>query len=114
MRISFWLFLFFGSFSTLLLGQIDISERLKLLREKSRSHQSYIDSILGGSSINKTATKVETEKPTSNVGGNSYEVDSLDQSAADLPKVTLPDPAFSEVDQSFDETKNEASFYPQA
>ena len=67
--------------------------RLKLLREKSKSHQSYIDSILG-SSLSKAATKVETEKPLSSLSGNSYEIDSPVQNAAELPKVTLPDPVF--------------------
>ena len=89
MRNSFWLFLFLGSLSTVLLGQIDISERLKLLREKSKRHQSYIDSLIGGRSINKTATKVESKKPSSNLSGNSYGIDSPVQNAAELPKVTF-------------------------
>ena len=114
MRNSFWLFLFLGSLSTVLLGQIDISERLKLLREKSKSHQSYIDSLIGGRSINKTVTKVESEKPSSNLSGNSYGIDSPVQNAAELPKVTLPDPVLSEIDRSFDESINEVPFNPPA
>ena len=107
-------FSFFGSLSTVLLGQIDISERLKLLREKSKRHQSYIDSLIGGSSLNKTATKVESEKPSSNLSGNSYGIDSPVQNAAELPKVTLPDPVLSEIDRSFDESINEVPFNPPA
>jgi len=112
MRNSFWLFLFFGSLSTVSLGQIGVSERLKLLREKSKSHQSYIDSILGGSAIKSYETEANPEKSPANLSRNSYGIDSLDKSAADLPKVTLPDPVFSEIDGSVDKSLNEVPFNP--
>ena len=110
----FWVFLFLGSLSTVLFGQISVSERLKLLREKSKSHQSYIASILAGSSISKTTLKVEPDKPPTDFSRNSYGVDSLDQNAADLPQVILPDPKFSEVDRSFDSSIDELPLMPQA
>ncbi len=96
LKLSVYLILFSGMASVFLHGQTDVTDRLKLLREKSKSHQNYIDSILENGSKIEINDKFKSGN-FSTTSDQEIVPDSVQlENAPGLPKGEFMNPEFDE------------------
>lgn len=117
-KSSLYLFLFSGIASVFLHGQTDLMDKLRLLREKSKSHQNYIDSILENGSRIETNEEFKSEN-FSTTSGDEIVPDSLQVVRdSELPEEdTFKNPEFDEnklLDGDGEDFERRAFVAPQA